>query len=70
MVGFTAATPLQTALLKQISTVLEIQLTAPTVAAESLAFNDFHAELSAAAKGLKLSRRKIPLTELLLLCKI
>lgn len=60
MVGFTAATPLQTALLKQISTVLEIQLAAPTVAAESLAFNDFHAELSAAAKWAQAQQAQKP----------
>ena len=60
MVEFTAATPLQTALLKQISTVFEIQLTAPTVAAESLAFNDFHAELSAAAKWAQAQQAQNP----------
>lgn len=60
MVGFTAATPLQTALLKQISNVLDIQLTARTDVVESLSFDDFYAELSAAAKWAQAQQAQSP----------
>lgn len=60
MVGFTAATPLQASLLKQIPNVVDIQLTACTGAVESLTFSDFHAELSAAAKWAQAQQKQNP----------